>query len=41
MFALDSLVKDSTPIYDAGFFGSGVGALMTKALAVSVAKLRP
>ena len=35
-FALDSLVKDSMPIFDAGFFGPGTGELLAKALAVTV-----
>ena len=41
VYALDSLVKDSTAVFDSGFFGSGTGALLTGALALSVAKLRP
>jgi hypothetical protein len=41
VFALDSLVKDSAPVFDAGFFGKGTGELLTKALAIEVSKLRP
>lgn len=33
-FALDSLVKDSVAVFDAGFFGRGTGAHLNQALAM-------
>jgi hypothetical protein len=40
-FALDSLVKDSVAVFDAGFFGRGTGVHLNQALATAITKLRP
>jgi hypothetical protein len=41
IWAIESLLQDSGPVFDAGFFGKGATNLLRKSLAEAVAKLRP
>ena len=41
IWATDSLIQDSGPVFDSGFFGKGATQLLRKSLAEAVAKLRP
>ena len=41
IWAIESLLQDSGPVFDAGFFGKGATHLLRKSLAEAVAKLRP